>query len=113
MLDAGLEYGESIGLLAVSDQSDGYYWLSHSFPADESVADVFVSMTSAIRSATGIAAATIREKPIKLPTLPTLKTAMFDVRRSLLHPACSANPPALTHLAPLSPLCRSTAGRSR
>ena len=59
MIDACLEYGESIGLLAVSDQSDGYWFLAHSFPIDETVADICAAMSRAMRSATGIATATV------------------------------------------------------
>ena len=55
-----------------------------------------------MRSATGIATATIYEKQIKLPKLPTLKTAMFDVRRRSREPACSL---------PLCPLSCADASR--
>ena len=105
MIDACLEYGESIGLLAVSDQSDGYWFLAHSFPIHETVADICSAMSRAMRSATGIATATIREKPIKLPKLPTLKTAMFEghalvtgsqQRRSVT--ASGGSPPVLLSL---------------
>ena len=67
MLDAALEYGDSIGLKAVSDQSDGYLWLAHSFPPNQDRNDVFEAMTDFIQMATGIPTATIREKPIPLP----------------------------------------------
>ena len=78
MMDAALEHGESIRLIAVSDQSDGYLWLAYSFPEDEEVKEVFQYMTNAIRSNTGIADATIREKPIPLPNLPVAKSVRLD-----------------------------------
>ena len=78
MIDAALEYGDSIGLKAVSDQSDGYLWLVHSFPPNQDRNDIFEAMTDSIRMVTGISTATIREKPISLPVLPAVKTARLD-----------------------------------
>ena len=80
MIDAAVEFGdETHGMLAISDQSDGMYWLAHSFPAGESRADVFAAMSQHIATVTGIADATIREKPIPLPELPAPKTEFFSI----------------------------------
>ena len=66
-------------MIAISDQSDGMYWLRHSFPLDRSCTTVFDEMSKHIRTVTGISDATIREKPIPLPNLPARKTPFFQI----------------------------------
>ena len=79
MLDAACSFGANIKLIAISDQSDGMYWLRHSFPLDRSCTTVFDEMSKHIRTVTGISDATIREKPIPLPNLPARKTPFFQI----------------------------------
>ena len=79
MLDAACSFGAIIKLIAISDQSDGMYWLRHSFPLDRSCTTVFDEMSKHIRTVTGISDATIREKPIPLPNLPARKTPFFQI----------------------------------
>jgi hypothetical protein len=80
MLDAACSFGSNAKLIAISDQSDGMYWLRCSFPSDRSCTDVFDEMSQHIRAVTGILDATIREKPIPLPNLPARKTPFFLIK---------------------------------
>ena len=75
-----LEYGAAIGLEAISDQSDGYYFLVHTFPSDKTVDEVFEEMTRHIRVATGMAEMRIREKMIALQSLALRGPADCDAR---------------------------------
>lgn len=66
------EFSGQQNILCPSDQSDGFYFLKHTFPTGLTVTDVFVQMTAFIRRKTRVADAEIREKPIPLPDLPAL-----------------------------------------
>ena len=78
MLDACLAHGQhAFGVVGKSDQSDGFYFLKHTFPTGMTRAEVFDAMSNAAQSDTGIYDAVIREKPIPLPELPALKTEGF------------------------------------
>ena len=65
MLNAAIAHGErAFGVLAVSDQSDGFYFLLHSFPPHVSRASVFDAMSAVAQTDTGIDDAVIREKTV-------------------------------------------------
>ena len=90
MLNAAIAHGHrAFGVVAVSDQSDGFYFLKHTFPSDESRADVFDAMSSAAQSDTGIDGAVIREKPVPPRSLASAEDVWMDPLESILFVDCT------------------------